>query len=176
MKLVILMQKGKYNYQTEEQKEMQKFFIVLVVLVLIILGVYLGSKVLIKPDIKEYEYTIGEINNEAISVGTLFSKKDSSYYVLAYDFNSSNAANYKNYASYYNNFSTKGIKIYYLDLSTVFNKPYYVSENSNPKATKINDLKMKDGTLLLIKDKKINKYFEGIDAISKELKIDNVIK
>ncbi len=170
------MQKGKYNYQTEEQKEMQKFFIVLVILVLIILGVYLCSKVFIKPDIKEYEYTIGEVNNEAISVGTLFSKKDSSYYVLAYDFNSKNANNYRNYAEYYNNFSTKGIKIYYLDLSTVFNKTYYVSENSNPKATKIKDLKMIDGTLLLIKDKKINKYIEGIDEISKELKIENITK
>ena len=175
MKLVILMQKGKYNYQTEEQKEMQKFFIVLVILVLIILGVYLCSKVFIKPDVKEYEYTTGEVNNEAISVGTLFSKKDS-YYVLAYDFNGNNAGNYKNYGDYYSNFSTKGIKIYYLDLSTAFNKPYYVSENSNPKATKIKDLKMLDGTLLLIKDKKINKYIEGIDNIAKELKVDNVIK
>ncbi len=170
------MQKGKYNYQTEEQKEMQKFFIVLVILVLIILGVYLISKILIKPDIKEYEYTTGEINNDAISVGTLFSKKDSSYYVLAYDFNGSNASNYKNYASYYTNFSTKGIKVYYLDLSTAFNKPYYVSENSNPKATKINDLKMLDGTLLLIKNKKISKYVEGIDAISNELKVDIITK
>ena len=170
------MQKGKYNYQTEEQKEMQKFFIVLIILVLIILGVYLCSKVFIKPDIEEYEYTTGEINNEAISVGTLFSKKDSSYYVLAYDFNSKNANNYKSYASYYNNFSTKGIKIYYLDLSTVFNKPYYVNENSNPKATNIKDLKMIDGTLLLIKDKKISKYVEGIDGIAKELKVDNITK
>ena len=170
------MKKGKYNYQTEEQKEMQKFFIVLIILVLIILGVYLCSKVFIKPDIKEYEYTTGEINNEAISVGTLFSKNDSSYYVLAYDFNGNNASNYKNYASYYNNFSTKGIKIYYLDLSTVFNKPYYVNENSNPKATNIKDLKMIDGTLLLIKDKKISKYMEGIDNIFKELKIDNIVK
>ncbi len=166
------MKKEKMNYQTEEQKEMQKFFIVLIVLVIIIIGVYLFSKAVIKPDIKELEYTSGSVDDTAISVGTLLNAKESSYYVLAYDFNSGKSTAYKNYASYYTSEDPdeKKTKIYFLDLSTVFNKPYYVTENSNPKATKIKDLRILDGTLLLIKDGKITKYLEGLDAISKELK------
>ena len=171
------MQKGKYNYQTEEQKEMQKFFIVLIILVIIIAGVYLCSKLLIKPNIEDYAYQTGEVSTNSISVGTLLTAKEKTYYVIAYDFKGSNASAISNYTNYYENFNTNGNKLYYLDLSTVFNKPYYVQENSNPKATNIKDLKMLDGTLLLIKDGKINKYLEGFDAIAKELKVDvNITK
>ena len=163
------MKKEKINYQTEEQKEMQKFFIVLVIIILIILGVYFLSKALIKPNIKEYEYTTGSVSTTAISVGTLFTAKEDSYYVLAYDFKSEDASAYQSYGTYYTS-NKPDAKIYYLDLSTVFNKPYYVTENSNPKATKIEDLKMLNGTLLLIQKGKIVKYLEGLDTIANELK------
>lgn len=162
--------KEKINYQTEEQKEMQKFFIVLIILVIIILGVYILSKILIKPNIKEYEYTTGNVSTTAISVGTLLNAKEDSYYVLAYNFDGDNASSYQNYGSYYTSNNSDHIKVYYLNLNTVFNKPYYVTENSNPKATEIKDLKILDGTLLLIKKGKITKYLEGIDAIFQELK------
>ena len=164
------MKKEKINYQTEEQKEMQKFFLVVVGLVLVILGVYFLSKILIKPSIKEYEYTTGQVSTTAISVGTLLNAKEKSYYVVAYDFNSDISSSIQTYADHYTSTKENATKIYYLDLSTAFNRPYYVTEKSNPKATKIKDLKMLNGTLLLIKDGKITKYLEGLDAISKELK------
>ena len=63
------------------------------------------------------------------------------------------------------------VKIYYLDLNEGFNKDYYVKENSNPKAKKISDLKMLDGTLLKIQKGKITKYLEGTEKIAQELKV-----
>lgn len=165
------MKKEKRTYQTEDQKEMQKFFLVLIALIGIILGVYFLSKVLIKPDVKDYEYTSGTISTTAISVGTIFTAPEKEYYVLAYDTKGIDAQSYVTYAGYYSQNKEKAIKIYYLDLSNGLNKEFYVTEKSNPKATKVSELKIKDGTLLKIKNGKIEKYMEGNEKIASELKV-----
>ena len=161
----------KRKYYTEEQKEIKKFILVLIGLIVIIFGIYLLSKLLIKPSVKNYEYETGQINNTIAIVGTMLNKNEKEYYVLAYDTKSNNAAAYNTYAGYYTSSKENALKIYYLNLNNGLNKNYYVTENSNPKATSIKDLKMIDGTLLKIKDGKITKYIEGIDKIAEELKV-----
>ncbi len=158
------------NYQTEEQKEMYKFIIVLLILIAIIVGVYFLSKILIKNEVNEYAYTAGEVNDTVAIVGTILNQAENQYYVLAYDSTKSDAQAYNTYASYYTSNHEDALKIYYLDLNNGMNKPYYVEENSNQKATKISDLKIKNGTLLKINKGKITKYIEGMDAIKNELK------
>ncbi len=165
------MKKQKINYQTEEQKEMIKFGIVMLVVIFIIVGVYFLSKALIKPEVEEYAYQTGTVSTDTVIVGTMLKKPESEYYVLAYDENSDFANAYLTYANYYKN-STKATKIYYLNLNHVFNKEYFVTENSNPKAKTIKELKMIDGTLIKIQKGKIVKYLEGITDISKELKVE----
>ena len=161
------------KYQTEEQKELLKFGIVLLIVIGLIVGVFLLSKVLIKHEAKDLEYQNGSVSTTEAIVGTILNQKESEYYVLAYDYNSTNATAYKTYATNYTSNHSKAIKIYYLDLSNAFNKKYYVENNSNPSATTIKDLKMKDGTLLKIKNGKIIEYLEGMDKIAEKLKKEN---
>lgn len=158
-------------YKTEEQQEMFKFIIVLIVVILLILGIFLLSKVLIKDKVSDLSYTDGSVSTTAIIVGTMLNRPESEYYVLAYDTTSSDASSYVTYASYYKSKATNPIKIYYLNLNSVFNQNYYVESNSNPKAKKISDLKITNGTLIHVKNGKITEYIEGIDAISSKLKV-----
>ena len=162
---------AKTKYQTEEQKELIKFLIILGVVVVLIVGVYFLSKAFTKEEAKEYEYQAGVVGTSQVIVGTMLSRKDTEYYVLAYDSSSDYANSYSIYASYYTNEQKNALKVYYLDLSSAMNKNYYVTEGSNPKATKMSELKMKDGTLIRVKNGKITKYVEGIENISKELKV-----
>ncbi len=165
------MKKQKIIYKTEEYEEMKKFIIVLIVVILLIVGIYFLSKLVIKNSAKELTYQAGSISTEVAIVGTMLNNPEKEYYVLAYDTEKNNAVAYKTYATYYTSEQKNAIKIYYLDLNDAFNKPYYVTENSNPNAKKIADLKIKDGTLIKVKDGKIVEYNEGIDNIAKKLKV-----
>ncbi len=162
---------SKMKYQTEEQKELMKFGLVLVILIGVIGAVYVFSRFLIKPNVKDYEYTSGSVSTSAISVGTMLSKPEDEYYVLAYDFGGSMASSYNTYGSYYTANKSSALKIYYLDLSNAFNSNFYVKDKSNPKAKKVKDLKMLDGTLIRVKNGSIVSYVEGAEAISKALKV-----
>ena len=159
----------KMKYQTEEQKELLKFGIVLLIVVGLILGVFLLSKVLIKPEAKEIEYQSGSVSTTTAIVGTMLNQKEEEYYVLAYDYNSDLGASYRNAASNYSA-GEKKLKVYFLDLNNAFNNPYYVKENSNPKATSLKDLRIKDGTLIRIKNGKIAEYIEGSEKILEKFK------
>ncbi len=165
------MSKKKVTYQTEEQKELIHFAIILAVVVGLIVVVYGFSKIFMKVEVDDYAYQTGEVRSDVAIVGTMLTRKDSEYYVLAYDPDSDYASAYNIYASYYTNNQKDAKNIYYLDLNNIMNKDYYVQENSNPKATKISELKMLDGTLIKVKNGKISKYLEGLEAISKELTV-----
>ncbi len=161
----------KRNYQTEEQKELIKFAIVLVVVIAFVIAFYFISKVFIKKEAPEYSYQTGEVSTDVVIVGTMLQKPENEYYVLAYDYDSDFAPSYNVYASYYKSNQENALKIYHLNLKNVMNQNYYVTENSNPNAKNIKDLRMIDGTLIKIKNGKITKYLEGIENISKELKV-----
>jgi len=158
-------------YKTEEQNEMIKFLVVLFVVVILIIGVFLLSKVLIKEEAKDLSYATGSVSTTACVVGTMLNNPEKEYYVLAYDTEGNDANAYTTYAGYYKNSQENAIKIYFLDLQNGMNKDYFVKENSNPKATKIKDLKIKDGTLIKIQNGHIAKYTEGLDNIKNELKV-----
>ncbi len=166
------MKKQKITYKTEEFEEMKKFIIVLLVVVILIIGIYFLSKFVVKHNASLLTYQEGTIETDTIIVGTLLNRPEEEYYVLAYDSTSNQALAYTTYASYYTSEKEEPIKVYYLDLNEGFNKAYYVTENSNPKATKITDLKIQDGTLIKIKNGKIVKYLEGATKIAEELKVE----
>ena len=165
------MKKQNVKYQTEESQEIKKFILVLLVIIVLIVGVYFLSKLFVKSNVAELTYQTGEVSTNTAIVGTILNNPEKEYYVLAYDSTGINASAYITYANYYEDEQKDAIKIYYLDLNNGFNKPYYVTENSNPKATKISELKMLDGTLLKIKNGKITEYTEGLEKIANKLKV-----
>lgn len=165
------MKKDKIIYKTEETQELKKFILTFIIVLGLIFSVFLISKCFIKTEVKELSYTDGSISTTSVIVGTIFENPETEYYVLAYDTTKENANAYTTYGEYYTSKQKNAIKIYYLNLSSAFNKDYYVTSNSNKNAKKINDLKMVDGTLLHIKNKKITQYIEGIDNIANTLKV-----
>ena len=165
------MKKQNIKYQTEESQEIKKFILVLLIIIVLIVGVYFLSKFFVKSNVAELTYQTGKISTNTAIVGTILNNPENEYYVLAYDSTGTNASAYITYANYYEDEQKNAIKIYYLDLNNGFNKTYYVTENSNPKATKISELKIKDGTLLKIKKGKITEYIEGLEKIANKLKV-----
>ena len=152
---------------TEEQKEVIKFFKILIGLVLIIGLLYLFTNYVVNKG-EKYERTnnAGKINYDTISLGAILNKADSEYYVLAVD--KSNMFNdiYLNEASNYKS-GVKHLPIYIADLSNEFNKEF-VAEVSNYKSD-ISELKVKGTTLIKIKSGKIVKFIETKDDIINEL-------
>ena len=111
--------------------------------------------------------TPATIQYDEILAGETFNMNYSEYYVLFYDFDDSTGAIYKAMVT---NFKTahSGSKIYTVDLSKSINDTY-TGETSNPKANKIEDLKIKGATLIKIKDGSNVSYVEGKDAINNAL-------
>ena len=60
------MTNGKRKYQTEEQKELIKFLIILGAVLVLIVGVYLLSKVFAKEEVEEYVYQTGVVSTDAV--------------------------------------------------------------------------------------------------------------
>ena len=157
----------KMNYKTEESKEIMKFFIVLLVVIAIILVGFWITKLANKKNSQDITYVSGNIATDKVIVGTMLSR-GGEYYVLCYDTSKNDANIYVTYGENYKN--KKALDLYYLDLSSEFNRKYYVDEESNKEAKKIDELKISDGTLIRIKDGKIVEYIEGIQDISTKLK------
>ena len=167
-------QKKRINYQTEEQKEMLHFLIVLGVIVILVIGVYFLSKMFILDNsLFEVNYTPGTVNSERAIVGTIFNRPEKEYYVMVYDESSSQAVYYSALSSNYVKKQDKALPVYRVDLNSELNQSYYVGKDgkSNSKATKVSELKFKDLTLLKISNGKISKYLEDEESIKKELAV-----
>lgn len=94
-----------------------------------------------------------------ILAANIFNQKEEKYYVYFYDFTddedlvSSTLTNNSEIISYL------------VDTSSSLNSKYITSDNSNPSAKSINDLKVKEETLLEITNDTITGYYEGSSKI-----------
>lgn len=93
------------------------------------------------------------VSNRILASKT-FEQKEEKYYVYYYDFNDedgsiSNAINNKS-----------DIKIYKVDTSSSLNQNYVTEENGNSNVTGINDLKVKNPTLIEVTNDKVTGYYE----------------
>lgn len=158
------------KYRTEEQEEIIRFIVILIIVIACVLGIYFFTKNIVKKtkiDTTE-NVTEGQIDYSKVTVGTMLNKSDETYYVIVYSSEDVQAPIYSTIASKYSE-NEKSFPIYTCDLANALNNAYIGKEKSNPKATKIEELAFKEFTLLKIKNGKINKYIEGLDSIKKEL-------
>ena len=153
---------------TEEQKEVFRFMKILIGLVLIIGLLYLFTNYVVNKE-TSYKRTNneGKINYDTIMLGSLLSKADKEYYVLAVDKSNSFNNLYLNSVSNYKS-GVKHLPIYIADLSNEFNKSYLADE-SNYKSNTAEDLKVKGTTLIKVKEGKIVKFIETKEDILNEL-------
>lgn len=142
----------------------------IIITLLVVLGVFLLFyliTVLInnnnrKLNTKEPEEVETEIQYFEILGDSTFTMSPEEYYVLFYDFDGPEAVYYdylfNQYAGIENQY------IYKVDLGNGFNKKF-VSEETNKKAKKAGDLKVKDATLIKIRKGKNVEYVEGSSQV-----------
>ncbi len=166
----------KEKFETEEQKEIKKFIMVLVGLIIIIIGIYFFTRAFVTKDLfkdktSEKEYTTGVINYDVAIVGNMLNKPQAEYYVLAYNSENTQSGYYQTIASKYKS-NEKALKVYTLDLNNALNKSYVgTEEDKSTKFTSLEELKFGEVTLMKIKNGKVSKFITNIDNIKKELAV-----
>lgn len=162
--------KSKVNSYSSDSDEMVRMFKVLGVVVLalalfyIIFAVITGEISFGNNDTK----TPDEIQNVEILAGTTFSRADSEYYVLFYDFSASDSIRYANIYDMYQN-SGAGVKVYLVDLGKKFNTKYITKNNKEIDISSSLALKVINGTLVKVEDGKGVSYSAGTKEIEKTL-------
>lgn len=152
----------------EQNEDLFSLIKIIIAVVLLVGVVYLIVAFVngdFKKEEKEKEETpVVEIQNEKILGSSIFTKKDKEYYVLVYD-GSSVWADY--YVMMYDNYKSvenkEKLPMYWVDLSDTLNTDIVAKadEQSNPQATKYSELRIKDTTLIRVKEGKIRRYYEG---------------
>ncbi len=98
-----------------------------------------------------------KIENEILA-GQTFNRKDETYYVAFYEFDSD-----EDLESKISNIEST--KIYKVDLTNKMNSEI-ISDTSNKKATTIDELQINGTTLIKINENEITDYIEGYDNIT----------
>lgn len=109
--------------------------------------------------------TVSTSVSNKILASNIFGQKEESYYVYFYDF-SNEDENVKTIID-----SRSDIKIYRVDTKSSLNKNYVTEESGNKNVTGIDNLKVKNPTVLEVTNDKVTAYYEGSKNI-----IDNLSK
>ncbi len=165
----------KNKYETEEQKEIKKFIIVLVGLILVIVGIYFFTRAFVTKDLfkntDDIQYKEGAINYEVAIVGNMLSRPEKEYYVFAFNSESNKINHYNTLASKYKG-EKDALKMYYLDTNNELNKKYVATDESISTSFKsLEELKLGEVTLIKVKNGKVTKLITNVDDIKKELNI-----
>ena len=151
--------------ETSRGKEAKKMGIILVT-VLVVLGLFYLVAGIVTGSIDLNKNEPAEIQYSEILAGSTFKQSSTEYIVLYYDYTTEKAADYGNLISTYLQ-KENALNVYTVDLSRKFNTSYIKQEqdttNTNP--TSASELKVQDGTLIQIKDKKVEKYLESYEEI-----------
>ncbi len=162
------------KYYTEDQKEIIRFIKILSILVVIIALFYVGTRAFVTKDLfgKNYVRTepIGSLDYDTVIAGTMLTRPEEEYYVLAYSKDNEFESFYSTLKGVYEG-EENSLEVYYLDIDSYLNKEYISDETSNSSPTGLNDLKIKDVALIKVNKGKIVKYLETRDAIKNELSL-----
>ena len=152
------------NYESNDTKEIKSLIIITVVVVVIAVGLFFLTNYLNNK--KTSNNT--KIDYNTCIVGNMFNRPYNEYYVFLYSSTDKNASTYKGLITSYKD-KDDALKIYYVDMNDKFNAAY-LSEASNKKPTDVNEIKIKESALILIKDGKVEKYYESLEDYKNTLK------
>ncbi len=169
----------KLNIKTEEQKEMTRFLVVLIGLILIIVGIYFFTRVFVTKDLftnkdnSDSEYTTGVVDNTAAIVGNMLNRSETEYYVALLNYDNPESYFYNTLISNYSE-SENALKFYYVDLTNSLNKKYLATEGETISTNykDLDSLKLGDITIIRVKKGKVVKFLIDEDSIRKELNVD----
>ncbi len=164
----------KNDIQIDEEDNVFKFITTIVAIIILlfltyfVIGVFFTKEISFKKKKEKETKEEVTIDNNTITAGQIFNKKDKSYYVLVYDVDSK-LTNLSTFISVYKS-SEGALPIYTVDSANSINSKFIVKKGSNKKPTSYSDLKIKAPTLIKIEDKKVTKYVEDESKIKEILK------
>lgn len=142
--------------------------ILLLIITYFIIGIFFTKEIDFKKKEDKKEKTEVTIDNNTITAGQIFSKKDSSYYVIIYDVDSE-LTNLSTFISTYKS-SEGALPIYTVDSGNKINSSFIVKKNSNKNPKSYSDLKIKAPTLIKIDGGNVASYIEDEKEIKSVLK------
>lgn len=154
----------KTTYGNEMQGQVKKVIIILVVIVILLGGTYLlTTKILKKSNsTTSNKVTKNSIQYDEILAGESFNQNNDEYYVIYFD-KSNNSSSFSSLVSSYQLNNTK-TRMYSVDLSSGFNKDYVT--DGEAVVHDINDFKVKDGTLIKVKNGEVEEVITDTAEIT----------
>lgn len=162
------------NFHTEEGQEMMRFIKILLIVIVLVVGVYLFTRIFITKDLlnKEEEQTnepvAGTVDYTKTLIGNMFTKPEKEYYVFIFNSEDMNSIYYSGLITAYKS-NTDSLKIYVADLNNELNKKYIDTEKENIKTNDLGGFKVSSPTLLKIKNKEIVSTFTTDEEFASEL-------
>lgn len=159
---------NKVNGYSSDSDEMTRMLKVLGSVVLVLLAFYFIFAIV------NGEISFGKkkketkIQNVEILAGNIYLKSESSYYVMMYDFSTSDSSVYSDIYSIYIN-SGNTTRLYVVDLSKKFNSDYVTTDRSSVNVDSVESLKVMNGTLIKVEEGKGSLVAIGSDEIKKNL-------
>ncbi len=155
---------NKANNLSEEEVSLKKLIIITGVIIAIAVILYwvIGTfvtKEIGKPQNNNVITESPKTATNSILASAIFRQSEEEYYVYFYDF-SNRISEVENQIT--NKLSDK--KVYRVDTSNGLNQNY-VSDTTNPNAKTLEELKVKEPTIIKIVNDEITNYYEGEDSI-----------
>lgn len=158
------------NVNTDDEKLVVKFIVVLIIISLIAVGFYFISKNIVKNRDDNTTESNVTISYDKVNVGMIFNRPYDEYFVMVYDSTDNDAMIYSSLISKYSQ-KEDSLKIYYCDLSNKLNKEFVSSDGTtNSNAKSVSEFKFGQVTLIKVRNGKIVSYIENIDTIKNTLK------
>ncbi len=154
------------SYNNEAVKTI--IILVSVVLVMVvtyfIAGLMTGEIKLGSPE--EKEKAPAEIQYEEIIMGEIWNQPGDEYYVMLFDFTSNYASSYITYKDVFES-DSENPKVYLVDMEKGFNKGFLAADGEEYELypDNLDNLKVKNPSLLKISNHKVIERIEGKDAI-----------
>ena len=161
----------KIKSYSSDSEEMYRMLKVMGIVVLALVGFYLIFAIArgeISFGNKKEEKEV-EIQNKVILGGNTFSRSQSEYYVLLYDFKSKDALQYENLYDLYVADTENTKNMYLVNLNLDVNKEYLTDDKTKVNISSIETMKVVDGTLILVKDGKGVSSATGVEDIKEVL-------
>lgn len=162
------------KYKSEEQVTINRFIKILIGVIVFIVLIYFATRIFVKHDLldNKEEAAVTEVSYSKMVFGTMLNRPYDEYYVYAYSSEDVKAYYYNTLAANYIN-NDDSLYVYYVDLEDSMNKKYISeSDETNPEAKSVDDLRVGKLTLMKVKNGKIVKYIEKLEDIKSEFGIN----
>lgn len=152
----------------EDVTQIRNLIITLIIVVAVCTGLYFLTDAMInKENNKEEETQEVEFDYNIASVGTMFNRPESEYFVLIYS-TENDGSNYDSILNSYRS-SDNYVKTYFVDLDKKINS-HILTDKLNKKPTNSKEVSVKGATLYKIKDGKVTNCYSTLETITDALK------